>query len=403
MQDPEDLVSELYRLIAHLNDTAYLERHRFARLLPPTATPGLSRGQALRRTLRMAITALDPGSEASSGMLEARPYRVLYRYAISRHSILSIADDLGLSRRQVYRDLRVAVEALAEIVRDSLGGPPPAHEAAADDSDLRAELERLAEASEQEVEVSTLVDEAARSALPLARERKVELRVEREGHPLRATTNRVMLRQAVLNLLSHAVSTSEAGAVHVRTRLSGQQGSIECHYRSRVWPEPRTPQSPLAIANHLLSSLGMGLESSRDGEGITRLVVTVPLLQEHDVLIVDDNEAFVRLFRRYLRGQPYRVHGAGSMAEAIEAVQRIRPDVVILDVMMPERDGWELLETLRTTPEGQRARIIVCSIINDPELSAALGADGFLLKPVERADLLQALSDLFSSPRQYSG
>ncbi len=399
-----NLVPELYKLLAHLNDTAYLERHRFARLLPPTATPpGLSRGQALRRTLRMAIAALDPGAEAPPSGLEARPYRVLYRYAISRHSILTIADDLGLSRRQAYRDLRVAVEALAEIVRDSLAVASAGDGSSADSSDLHSELDRLAEATEEEVEVSTLVTEAARSALPLARERQVELHIEPEPQPLRATTNRVMLRQAVLNLLSHAVSTSEPGPVHVRTRLGGRQGSIECRYRSRAWPEPRTPQGPLAIASHLLSSLGMPLESSRDSQGITRLVVTVPLLQEHDVLIVDDNEAIIRLFKRYLRGQPYRVHGAGSMSEAVEAIQRIRPDVVILDVMMPERDGWELLEAVRKTPEGQRACIIVCSIINDPELSAALGADGFLLKPVERSDLLQALSAALSSPRQYSG
>ncbi|MDI7277003.1 MAG: response regulator, partial [Anaerolineae bacterium] len=234
-------------------------------------------------------------------------------------------------------------------------------------------------------------------------ERQVDLRLLPASCSLRATTNRVMLRQAILNLLSHAVSASQPGPVCLQTDLSGRLGYVQCSYRPRVWPEPCTPQSPYAIARQLLDSLGMSLESSRNDEGVARLLVTMPLLQEHDVLIVDDNEALIRLFRRFLRQQPYRVHGANNTAAALETLQRVQPDVVILDVMMPERDGWELLRALRASPPGQRARVIVCSIINDPELSATLGADGFLLKPVERASLLQALADVLSSPRRYSG
>jgi len=73
-------------------------------------------------------------------------------------------------------------------------------------------------------------------------------------------------------------------------------------------------------------------------------------------------------------------------------LDRIHPDVVILDVMMPDRDGWEVLQTLRRSKAGSEARVLVCSIINDPQLAKALGADGFLHKPVDRASLLQEFS-----------
>ena len=75
---------------------------------------------------------------------------------------------------------------------------------------------------------------------------------------------------------------------------------------------------------------------------------------------------------------------------------RVRPDVVILDVMMPDRDGWELLQTLRTHEPEKATRVIICSVIKDPDLAFALGADGFLHKPVDRAQLLQALEAAFS-------
>ena len=77
-------------------------------------------------------------------------------------------------------------------------------------------------------------------------------------------------------------------------------------------------------------------------------------------------------------------------------LDRIHPDVVILDVMMPGRDGWEVLQTLRRSEAGAEARVLVCSIINDPQLAKALGANGFLHKPVDRASLLQALDRLIS-------
>ena len=61
---------------------------------------------------------------------------------------------------------------------------------------------------------------------------------------------------------------------------------------------------------------------------------------------------------------------------------------------MPTRDGWEVLQEIRQNEAGAKAKVLVCSIINDPDLAAAMGADGFLHKPVDRASLLQALKSL---------
>ena len=106
---------------------------------------------------------------------------------------------------------------------------------------------------------------------------------------------------------------------------------------------------------------------------------------------MDDNRGIIALFTSYLRQLPYHVSGATSAAEALEILQRSRPDIVILDVMMPDRDGWEVLEKLRARRSEDRPYILVCSIINDPELAMALGANAFLSKPVSLGQLLQAI------------
>jgi CheY-like chemotaxis protein len=72
--------------------------------------------------------------------------------------------------------------------------------------------------------------------------------------------------------------------------------------------------------------------------------------------------------------------------------RELTPQLILLDVMMPGRDGWTALGQLREHPQTQHIPIIVCSIVSQRELALALGAVAFLRKPVSREDLLAALN-----------
>jgi len=115
------------------------------------------------------------------------------------------------------------------------------------------------------------------------------------------------------------------------------------------------------------------------------------------ILVVDDDEDTCDLIRMTLDHE-YDVLSLTNPLDTPEVLDLFQPDLIILDVMMPRRDGWEVLETLRASEEGRRTRIIVCSIINDPQLAVALGADAFLHKPVDRARLLNALTQVLAPP-----
>ncbi len=397
MPPDEDLLAELRSALAHLDDPAYLESHPLTRRIAFVAQASdLSRGQLLRRTLRLGIEALDPGAEATRQAPEARSYEVLCRYAIARESMVAIAARLNMGERQAYRHLRRGLEALAQILSELAVEPGGGiallgERASTRAAKVREEVERLSRVESQEVEIAPLLAAAAESARLLAHEKGQTIDLELPAENLSVVANRVMLRQAVLNLLSHMVGAHTGQRISVSVAKGEQDVILRFAYHPRAGADPPASESPYAVAVQLLDSQGIAWVRQDAGNGTHEFVVRIPLLRERVVLIVDDNEGLITLFRRYLRRTRYRVLAAAGAQEALAVLGQAQPDIVLLDVMMPDRDGWEVLQALRAQEAGRRARIIICSIIDDPQLAAALGADAFLHKPVDQTGLLDAL------------
>ncbi|MBM3188577.1 MAG: response regulator [Chloroflexi bacterium] len=400
--DHEKLLYELRRALAHLDDPPYLESLEIAEHMRADATThGFSKGQALRQALRLAIAALDPGGESGTDRLQGRTYEVLYRYAVGKQSVTAIGSQLSISSRQAYRELQRALEALAhmmgDIVGQGLGGDQPQRGTSQMVVRLREELDRLSNGGLEELDLCQLVLGCTRDIHPLATELDVDLSVDVMPAELLISGNRVMLRQLILNLLSHCLKARPTDTVTVRVRCSDRDAQLKITHRPGL-PDPEANStSPYAVARTLLDSLGLDWQRMPADDLGTDITISFPLAREYAVLIVDDNPDLIRLFRRYLGGQAYRVHAAHSFEGALDVLKQLRPDVVIIDVMMPKRDGWELLQRLRALDESPRLGIVVCSIINDPSLAAALGADAFLHKPVGRKELLETLAGVLSA------
>ena len=110
-----------------------------------------------------------------------------------------------------------------------------------------------------------------------------------------------------------------------------------------------------------------------------------------DVLVVDDKQDLFELFLRYLAGHPYQLRHAAGVDQGLRMAQDAPPDMILLDLMMPERDGWEFLQALRTDPTLAPIPVIVCSVLHEPELAFSLGAQHYLKKPVTADELVQTL------------
>jgi CheY-like chemotaxis protein len=108
------------------------------------------------------------------------------------------------------------------------------------------------------------------------------------------------------------------------------------------------------------------------------------------ILAVDDDADILILIQNALEKDGHSVTAEPS-AERAYRENLTRFDLILLDVMMPGLDGWQVLQTLRTEPRTMRIPIIVCSVFDDPELANSLGADLLLPKPTSQESLLAAL------------
>jgi len=111
------------------------------------------------------------------------------------------------------------------------------------------------------------------------------------------------------------------------------------------------------------------------------------------VLAIDNDEEAIDIIRKSL-GKSYRVVGLFSGEGAIEKAKEIKPIAITLDIMMPRKDGWQVLRELKSTPETQDIPVIILSIVDDKKLGFSLGAAEYMVKPLNKDVLLRRLKSL---------
>jgi signal transduction histidine kinase/DNA-binding response OmpR family regulator len=109
------------------------------------------------------------------------------------------------------------------------------------------------------------------------------------------------------------------------------------------------------------------------------------------VLVIDDNHNDRRFLHRYLSSEGYNVALATNGQQGLQMALEILPDLITLDVMMPEMDGWETLVSLKNNPKLSHIPVVMSSIIEDRHLAQTLGAVDYLVKPVEKQRLIKLL------------
>jgi len=126
-------------------------------------------------------------------------------------------------------------------------------------------------------------------------------------------------------------------------------------------------------------------------------IVTLPAVGQSPVLAIDDNEDTLQLLQRYTLGTRYQLVATRDPQQAIALAKEHNPQAIMLDVMMPGLDGWELLGRLRQHPATAHIPVIVCTILVQREMARLLGASAFLKKPFTRQALLAALDQQVAS------
>ena len=387
---PSEFVEQVKETLEHLYDFPYLQNHPLAqagRLF--SDEPGETDGQRLRHALVAAIETLNPGPGAPFHAVHARLYNLLLLHYVEGLTIQEAAHELGISRRQAHRDLRRGYESIADILwsrQESRPQPPQAIRL----SSVEAEMARL-EMHPRPVDAGLLLEGAWQAVEPLARQQAVEVRLDRPAGPVTISADPALARQVLVNILSYAVGQAQAGPLNLALTAGGR-ASLTIRYL----PASQASRAPVmnAVLAQLADRLGWTVQQADQPGGVRQVVLEMTPRGDSTVLIIDDNEGLVELLTDYLTGHACRVVAATSGPAGLRLAEELAPDAVVLDVMLPGMDGWELLQRLRHQPQTAATPVIICSVLNNPELAYSLGASLVLPKPVSRNDVLGALRRL---------
>ena len=408
--DRETFARHLRDLLAHLYDAAFLQTSPLAdRLLPAgTATPLVP---GLRLLLRQAIEALRPPLSVPFSQPEWFSYRVLWEHYVQRKSPLVICDELALSRTSYYRYQQQALEALADMLARQQAGTALEPEATVDEvspdeaspgeAAIREAVKLAHSSRRQHVVPARLLAEVRQTLAALAQQRGVAVTLSVEPSLLGVYADPAMLRQIVVSLCVGAMERLGAS----RLDLSAAQRGAQVAWCLRIGlPSPAGPREPLAsvpefaLAARLLGAYHGSMQTEDDESGM-RVRWSLPAVEPRRILVVDDDEDTIVLYRRYLQAEGYNVQVASSGDQVVRSVEAFRPDLIILDVLMPREDGWLVLQRLKTLPETADIPVVVYSVLSQPSLALSLGAAAVLLKPVEEEPLLAAVArELTRSP-----
>ena len=117
---------------------------------------------------------------------------------------------------------------------------------------------------------------------------------------------------------------------------------------------------------------------------------------------MDDNPDIIVLIKAALKDTPYTVVGLQDSLQAMELVQELHPCAILLDVMMPGLNGWQLLNQLKGNPATASIPVMMITVLTEPTTGYVLGADAYLIKPFKTTVLLNTLRNLLASQKGQS-
>jgi len=379
---------EVKEALECLYNSAALARARLATRIPEVsaiADPP-TRAQRLRSILLDAIELLEPAPARPANSPAGRSYEVLYRRFIEGLSVAEIADELHVSRRQAYRDLDAAVEGLAEFLRSYPWQPPPEKEPSEDP--LLRELQHVPSRL-TEVNVAESFRLAMELVKPLAQKQGKSIRAEVRGEQLVATADSSLLSQLLVQMLGAAIRS--AASSQVTATADREQETVRVTVQLPIHGS-LSAEAVFAQARALAEAQHLGWREEILAGGQLQATLSLPSRERRVLLVIEDNPEAVELYRRYLSASDeWQLMEAPDPRISLELARRLRPAAIVLDILMARESGWKVLQTLRLHPDTARVPIIVCSVFDDQDLGAALGATAYLKKPVSQLQFLGAL------------
>ncbi|MBU0934958.1 MAG: GAF domain-containing protein [Spirochaetes bacterium] len=297
----------------------------------------------------------------------------------------------------------------------------------------------------EDLAIDELIQGVMSTSSTLVSGKNIVLRTNIEsGLPL-VRGDRTRLRQVLLNLISNAAKFTQEGSITVQ--VEKESGFIRIHVIDtgigmREEDIPRAFNEFVQLdggSDRIQGGTGLGLPISKrfiemqggsftvhtqpgKGSDFSFTIPLIPelpaallsettepvktdaggLIQQLDptgnplplkVLVIDDDEAASASIAAQLH-KKWEVLQLNDPRKVVETVLQQKPDVLVLDIMMPYLDGWDILKTLKANPATSTLPVIMCSVMHQKSMALSLDAEDFLVKPVRKDDLIQAVSQV---------
>ena len=291
-------------------------------------------------------------------------------------------------------------------------------------------------------EISKVMNVLESVAIPIGEKNKNEVKFDIEKSLGSMNSDETRLRQGILNLISNACKFTENGLIKISAKsalidnkemlefsVSDTGIGMNKEQLERIFEEFKQASDDttskfggtglgLSITKTLIEMMGGELSvKSEVGIGSVFSIVVPRDIQEEAkpavntesndldvitssdfplVLIIDDDAFLHDIIKRKLTSENFRIISAMGGVEGLEKAREFQPDVILLDILMPDKDGWEVLLELKKDKSLKKVPVIVISTLDDDNSASSLGAKVFMKKPVEKDELLKHINDLFS-------
>jgi CheY-like chemotaxis protein len=380
---PESFIEQVKEALEKLYNFQALQDNTLTRKFEAGSGRPLPAHQ-LRGQLIEAIESLNPGANVAAASGTVRLYNLIYMHYVGRLTIQQAAWEVGVSLRQAYRDLRRGQELVSAFLWHKLQSQPEAPSLPPPEA-VNEELTRLGDNNTMTT-LQEMLDSAIRPIQILADKYSVSIQIDAPDSPILMTTNLIMAQQILTHILSQVIQQVRPPALSIH--LFEDSNFMRMRYLAA--DAPTLEIKP--IIQQMMAQVGW--ELAYRGSGGAQEICLTSSGRSALILLIDDNEGLTHLLQHYLTEDGYTVMSIPNTEAGLDMVHQLQPDAIILDVMMPGIDGWELLQRLRTREATRFIPVIICSVINDPELAFALGASQYVPKPVNREVLRLALHQL---------
>ncbi|MBE2236493.1 MAG: response regulator [Caldilineaceae bacterium] len=412
-ESTETLREQVRDALEHLYDADVLTDHPLIRTLHLKQEP--ARALALRRCLIEAIKTLQSDPDMQIDAPQRQMYQVLYQRYVQCVTPNVVADQLSVSDRTIRRLQTRAIAYLADLLVQNAthrapesaasiqSGPPQQQRVESIDGEIQWLQNTLLG---EPVDLRTSLDEATRLVNPAAVQAGVMIEAVTGAALPSVAVHPIGLRQVWFSVFNQVIQYAGAEghiAIIFAPVVSGRSIQVIVSTRPGSLSSSQSQStSQLVVAQRILSIFGGELQQEQAPAGVHQITLDLPIAGSIPILVIDDNADLLQLYERFVLGTRYRVVVTGDPKEAMTKAMAVRPGVIVLDIIMPNIDGWSLLGQLRYHSITSSIPIIVSSIVSERHLAISLGAADFLQKPFSRATFLAALDRQLSVATQGS-